>query len=128
LLLPGRVVPLEALDNAAGIGPLERFIQRCRRARIPVVLQQLDLLGLRKVVVGEIAHDFRMVDSRTPLGDFACCQLSGGANSMNALGFVGSSTPAPGRAITPWGRSQVAPGEKWTPSRAIATGRIASSI
>ena len=41
----GRIVSFEPLDDAARLGWLEGFIERCRRVSIQVVLNQQDFLG-----------------------------------------------------------------------------------
>ena len=82
----GRVVPFEPLDDPAGLGRFEGFVQRCRRVRIQVVLNQDDLFGPGEVDVAQVAQDLRVVDGCASLGDFDMAPaFDASANSMNKL-------------------------------------------
>ena len=65
----GRVVPLEPLDQTAGLVRGERLVERRRRVRIQIILYENDLVGTREVAVAEGFQDFGKVDRRAPLGD-----------------------------------------------------------
>jgi hypothetical protein len=51
----GRVMPLETLGEAAGFLSREGRVERSRRMRVQVVLNQYDLFGVGKMHVGTIA-------------------------------------------------------------------------
>jgi len=50
----GSVVPFEALREAAGFGGRKRLVQRSRAVDIKIVLDENDLRGAGKVMIGDI--------------------------------------------------------------------------
>ena len=50
----GRVVPLEPLDEAAGLGGGKDGVERCGRVRAEIVLHQYEFLRAGKMRVGQI--------------------------------------------------------------------------
>jgi thioesterase superfamily protein len=59
----GRVVPLEALDEAAGLLRRERLVERGWCVRVEVVLDQHDPLGAGEVDVAQVFQDVGEVDT-----------------------------------------------------------------
>ena len=80
----GRVVPLEALDQPAGLGRGKGLVQRSLGVGVQIVLDEDDLPGGGKVRVGQVPENMGIVDGGVAVGDL-CRQPSGGANSMNRL-------------------------------------------
>jgi len=65
----GRVVPFESLYEAARFVGGESRIERGRRVRAEIVLNQHDLFGVGKMQVGEFFQHLRVIDGGVVVGD-----------------------------------------------------------
>ena len=91
----GRVVPFEALDEAARLGGGEGLVERSRFVGVEIVLHQHDFRCVGEARVGEIFQNLGVIDGGVTVGDFdvikaiaeqsSVRQPSSGANSMNRL-------------------------------------------
>src|SRR5258708_7888267 len=65
----GRVVPFEPLGEAARFGGGESCIERSRRVRAEIVLDQHDFFGAGKMYVGQLLEHLRVIGGRVAVGD-----------------------------------------------------------
>src|ERR1700722_6923286 len=65
----GRVMPLETLGEAASFLGREGRVERGRRMRVQVVLDQYDLFGIRKIHVGQFLEHLRVIHGGVMVGD-----------------------------------------------------------
>ena len=80
-----RVVPLEAFDQAPGLGGGKGFVGRCGGVGVETILDQDDRFGLREVDVGQVFQNVGVIDYGAAVGDLTWRQPSGGANIMNKV-------------------------------------------
>ena len=65
----GRIVPFEPLGDAPRFGGRESLIKRCLDMGVEVILHEGDLFGFRKVGVGQVLQNMRVIDGGAPLGN-----------------------------------------------------------
>jgi hypothetical protein len=62
-------MPLETLGEAASFLGREGRVERGRRMRVQVVLDQYDLFGIRKIHVGQLLEHLRVIHGGVMVGD-----------------------------------------------------------
>ena len=65
----GSVVPFEALRQAAGFGGRKGLVKRSRAVDIEIVLDENDLRGAGKVMIGQFFQHLSIVDGSMAIGD-----------------------------------------------------------
>jgi hypothetical protein len=65
----GREVKLEAAEDPTCFGGIERLVEGCGGMRRQIVEHRADPFGIRVVLVDEIPHAFREVDTGSVVGD-----------------------------------------------------------
>ncbi len=65
-----RVKPFEPFDEATGFGGGEGFVERRRRMRIQIVLNQNDFVRGGTMRVGQVVERMRAIDGGATVGDF----------------------------------------------------------
>ena len=65
----GRVMPFEPFDEATCFGGGESFVERRRRVRAEIVLNQNDLVGVGKMRIGQVLERMGVIDGRPAVGD-----------------------------------------------------------
>ncbi len=63
-------MPFEPFDEATRFGGGEGFVERRRRVRAEIVLNQNDFVRVGKIRVGHILERVGVIDGRATVGDF----------------------------------------------------------
>src|SRR5271165_3680883 len=66
----GRVMPFEPFDEATRFGGGKGFVERRRRVRAEIVLNQNDLVRVGKMRVGQVLERVGVIDGCATVGDF----------------------------------------------------------
>ena len=100
----GRVMPLQALQDAPRLGRWEGLIERRRAVGVEVVQHQHDARGGGKGLVDQLAHGIGEVDGGALRGDADLAPAQMGGAGQKQVSAAGARVVAvlPGRLVPVW--------------------------